>query len=150
MAQDMGKVKVVCDTPEEVERMREEAEYTVPIPEGLTEDFEPSQPVTLKQYEAWENHHIEPYVGFADELEAWERAWQDVEIAQLKADGEPVLELDPVHVDPEFDPATGEPIIYDEPHIVQDDQSGEGGLFLDEADLTEDELQADANTKVDE
>lgn len=100
MAQDMGKVNVVCDSPEEVQRMKEEEQYTVPIPEGLTEDFEPSQPVSVKQYEAWGNRHIEPYPGFADELEAWERAWQDVEIAQLKADGEPVLEMDPVHIYP--------------------------------------------------
>lgn len=149
MAHDMGMAHVVCLTPEEAEREAAENPYTVPIPEGLEEDFHPSKPITFQQMVDWETNHKEPYPGYADEYEAWESAWQEVELAQMKADGVTETEINPVHVDPEFDPATGEPIIYDEPHIVQDDQSGEGDLFLDEADLTEDELQADANTKVD-
>ncbi|WP_240539372.1 hypothetical protein [Bifidobacterium sp. SO1] len=143
MAKDMGKVKVEYQSIEDSEREAREHPYTVPIPEGLTEEFFPSKPVTDEQMMRWMTRHIEPYPGYADEEAAWERAWQEVEIAQLKADGEPVLELDPVHVDPEFDPSTGKPIVYDEPHIVQNPDNGEADLFIDTADLTEDELKHD-------
>ncbi|NEG71827.1 hypothetical protein [Bifidobacterium ramosum] len=94
----MGKVKVEYVSIEDSDRDAEEHPYTVPIPEDLTEDFEPSKPVTREQMIRWMTRHIEPYPGYAEEEGAWERAWQEVELAQLKADGEPVLEMDPVHL----------------------------------------------------
>lgn len=114
-------------------------DYTVPIPEGLTEYFEPSQPVSPEQIIKWETSNIEPYPGYAEEENNWEKAWEEVNRAQNEADGGSMHIADPVHVDPEFDEATGEPIIYDEPHVVVDPDSGEANLYIDEADLTDKE-----------
>lgn len=116
-------------------------DYTVPIPEGLTEEFHPSQPVSPKQIIDWETKNKEPYPGYAEELFNWENAWEEVNRAQQKADGGYLHEADPVHVDPEFDDATGEPIIYDEPHVVIDPTNGETSVYADEADLSEEEKQ---------
>ncbi|WP_223848062.1 hypothetical protein [Bifidobacterium reuteri] len=84
----MGKViksKVVFTDPRD--RDDDISDYTVPIPEGLTEEFHPSQPVTPKQIIAWETRNEEPYPGYAEELFNWENAWEEVNRAQLKADG---------------------------------------------------------------
>lgn len=114
-------------------------DYTVPIPEGLTEVFHPSQPVTTQQIIDWEVRNIEPYPGYAEEENNWEKAWEEVNRAQLKADGGHMHIEDPVHVDPEFDEETGEPIIYDELHVVVEPDSGHADLYIDEADLTDEE-----------
>ena len=45
-----------------------------------------------------------------------------------------------MHVSPEFDEATGEPITYDEPHVVMDPESGNTSVYVDEADMSEQEI----------
>lgn len=96
MSQDMGHVKVEFHVPDDDETS--DASYTVPIPEGATEDFHPSRPVTMKQWMAWDARGKEPYPGFAEELEEWEKANERLNRAQLEADGAPVPELDTVHI----------------------------------------------------
>ncbi len=90
----------------------------MPIPEGLTEEFHPSQPITPKQLLDWETKNKEPYPGYSEEFFNWENAWEEVNRAQQKADGGYLHLSDPVPVSPEFDETTGEPITYDEPHVV--------------------------------
>lgn len=121
MAKHWGKVHM-AEGP--VNMHVEDQGYTVPIPEGLTEVFEPSQPVTDRQTLDYELYGKEPYPGYADEMEAWEEAWEQVNRAQMVADGAPLNIMDPVLADPEFD-EFGEPIVYaGEPQIVvRDDGS---------------------------
>lgn len=108
----------------------DQEEYTVPIPEGLTEEFEPSQKVTWQQKVDFEATGKEPYPGYADELAEWERQWELVNEAQAEADGDHWQTLDPVLADPEYTPDTGEPIEYDEPNIDIDPKSGDATLFM--------------------
>lgn len=82
-------------------------DYTVPIPEGLTEEFVPSQPVTPKQIIDWETKNKEPYPGYAEELFNWENAWEEVNRAQQKADGGYLHVADPVHIQGEPETAAG-------------------------------------------
>lgn len=135
----LGKVHVRFVSPDELP----EDDYTVDVPDDLTEDFHPSKPVTPAQQLAYEMEGIEPYPGYEDEVNEWEKRWEKVNRAQLEKDGAPVLELDPVHPDPEFDESTGEPIVYDENHAVVDPDSGDATLYVNEADLTDDELAKD-------
>ena len=89
MATDYGHSEVVFDEPmtdEEEEKNR--ASYTVPIPDSLTNSFEPSQPITDKQFLDWEIRHIEPYPGYAEEYAAWQDAWEEIDRAQAEADGD--------------------------------------------------------------
>ncbi|MDK8732178.1 helix-turn-helix domain-containing protein [Bifidobacterium breve] len=134
------KAKVRFVDPRDAAEEDRLEDYTVPIPEGLTEEFHPSQPVTPKQIVDWETKNKEPYPGYAEEENKWERAWEEVNRAQLKADGGYLHIADPVHVDPEFDEATGEPIIYDETHIVVDPKTGETTVYSDEADMSAEEI----------
>lgn len=78
--------KVNFFTPKEAEEDYEE--YTVEIPEGLTEHFEPSQSVTDEQCWRWMMSRKEPYPGYAQELADWEAAWDDVNYRQPIADGQ--------------------------------------------------------------
>lgn len=43
-------------------------------------------------------------------------------------------------VSPEFDETTGEPITYDEPHVVVDPESGNTSVYVDEADMSAQEI----------
>ena len=119
----------------------DEDDYTVPIPEGLTEYFEPSKPVTNEQIIAWETKGIEPYPGYADEEEEWDKAWEMVNRAQAEADGHPYLVLPTAHPQPDFD-ADGQPTDFDDPEIVVNPDSGLAKLYVAEDTQTED---ADAN-----
>lgn len=74
------------------------SEYTVPIPDDLTDFFRPSQHVTLAQMDRFNSTGREPYPGYADELNEWERRWELVNDAQAKADGHPIQRLDTVHI----------------------------------------------------
>ncbi len=88
MAKDLGFRKVEFEEPMTDEELAEDtASYTVPIPEGLTGDFNPSKPVTDEQTIAWACRGIEPYPGYAEEFAAWEDAWEMVNRAQMEADG---------------------------------------------------------------
>lgn len=109
MAKNYGKVPVVAET--DIDLDEEMNDYTVPIPEGLTPTFEPSKPVTAEQMNKFISHGKEAYPGMADEFAAWEAAWDQVNLAQMKADGAPINIQEVVHVDPEFD-EYGEPIEY--------------------------------------
>lgn len=108
----------------------DQEEYTVPIPEGLTEVFVPSREVTRKQQVDFEVSGKEPYPGYAAEFEEWERQWEMVNEAQAEADGDDWQTLDPVLADPEYTPDTGEPIEYDEPNIDVDPESGDATLYM--------------------
>lgn len=116
----------------------DEDDYTVPIPEGLTEYFEPSKPVTNEQIIAWETKGIEPYPGYADEEEEWDKAWEMVNRAQAEADGHPYLVLPTAHPQPDFDD-DGQPTDFDDPEIVVNPDSGEATFYVDEDVETEDE-----------
>ena len=107
---------------------------------GLTEEFHPSQPVTPKQLLDWETKNKEPYPGYSEEFFNWENAWEEVNRAQQKADGGYLHLSDPVPVSPEFDETTGEPITYDEPHVVVDSESGNTSVYVDEADMSAQEI----------
>lgn len=109
---------------------RADNDYTVPIPEGLTDEFEPSRPVTSKQMLDYDLHGKEPYPGYADEYEAWQEAWEQVNRAQLVADGGTLNIQDPIHAPAEFD-EYGEPIEYanDPKAVVRDD--GNIDLYTD-------------------
>lgn len=109
MAKDFGKVPVVAVT--DIDLDEEMKNYTVPIPEGLTPEFVPSQPVTAEQMRKFAAFGKEAYPGMADEYEAWEKAWDEVNLEQMKADGAPINIQEVVHVDPEFD-EYGEPVEY--------------------------------------
>lgn len=100
-------------------------EYTVPIPEGLTETFEPSKPVTEDQWSDWSLKRKEPYKGFAKELDDWRDAWDDVDRRQMEADGVYMPDVEPVEVDPDY-ADDGEPVDYtDEPRLTVDPSTGE-------------------------
>lgn len=96
----MGKATVVFDDPNTTDQSND---YTVPIPEGLTEEFEPSHPITPRQWAAWETRGIEPYKGFEEEYTTWEKEWEKVNRAQLTADGAEPLVMDMVRLDPDPD-----------------------------------------------
>ena len=138
MSKDMGSVHVQFHVPEDDDY--KDSSYTVDIPEGATEEFEPSQPVSMKQWAAWDRRGEEPYPGFAEELEKWDKANERLNRTQLAEDGAPVPELDTVQVDPEFDEMTGEPVTYDETQVVVDAETGEEDIFIDTADIDPDEL----------
>lgn len=109
----------------------EEQGYTVPIPEGLSPTFKPSKPVTLKQSLKFDKDGTEPYPGYGAEFSEWEKGWERVNRAQAIEDGAPVYESDTVSVSPEHD-EQGEPVIYDETHVVVDPQMGEASAFIPE------------------
>lgn len=136
MPKHLGHVEVDFLTPEEAEAISRE--YTVPIPEGLTRDFEPSKPVTDEQVLKFAMSGVEPYEGYEEEYIAWERAWEEVNAAQDEADGDVVPEMPTVHVSPEYDEETGLPITYDELH-VEETADGDAKLLIDEADLKDEE-----------
>ena len=144
MATDYGHSEVVFDEPmtdEEEERNR--ASYTVPIPDSLTNSFEPSQPITDKQFLDWEIRHIEPYPGYAEEYAAWQDAWEEIDRAQAEADGNPYNYVDNMKLQPEFDPQTGEPIDYEEPVIFQNAETNKVEVHLPD----EDAVKADAEAR---
>lgn len=134
----MGKATVVFDDPNTT---NQDNDYTVPIPEGLTEEFNPSHPITPKQWADYETRGIEPYEGFEDEYTEWEKAWEEVNRAQLTADGAEPLIMDMVHPDPDFD-EDDEPIDYSDPSVVIDPESGNAALKVNEAELTEEEADS--------
>lgn len=134
------KANVKFVTPEEASETDRIEDYSVPIPEGLTEEFHPSQPVTPQQIIDWETKNKEPYPGYAEEFFNWENAWEKVNRAQNEADGGHIHLSDPVHVDPEFDESTGDAIIYDEVQMAVDPDSGEQVLYIDEADMSSEEI----------
>ena len=68
-----AKVRFVAPDEDDEDRL---SDYTVPIPEGLTEEFHPSQPVTPKQLLDWETKNKEPYPGYSEEFFNWENAWE--------------------------------------------------------------------------
>lgn len=85
---DYGKVPVVARFEEE----DDDNDWTVPIPEWLTDEFVPSKPVTSDDIFRYQTAGIEPYEGYTKELQDWEDAWQDVARRQAIADGEPFNE----------------------------------------------------------
>lgn len=144
MATDYGHSEVVFDEPmtdEEGEKNR--ASYTVPIPDSLTNSFEPSQPITDKQFLDWEIRHIEPYPGYAEEYAAWQDAWEEIDRAQAEADGNHYNYVDNMKLQPEFDPQTGEPIDYEEPVIFQNAETNKVEVHLPD----EDAVKADAEAR---
>ena len=92
-----AKVRFVAPDEDDEDRL---SDYTVPIPEGLTEEFHPSQPVTPKQLLDWETKNKEPYPGYSEEFFNWENAWEEVNRAQQKADGGYLHLSDPVPAQP--------------------------------------------------
>lgn len=60
------------------------SEYTVYIPDDLTDYFEPSKPVTGDQTIRFEAYGVEPYPGYADELNEWLYRWEEVNTAQAR------------------------------------------------------------------
>lgn len=96
------------------------------------EDFRPSRPVSIKQWVAWEDKGIEPYEGFAEEIDKWEGR-QETELRKFEEDnGIPAPLSDTVHPDPEFDPETGDPIHYgNEPEIAIDRKTGKATLSVE-------------------
>ncbi|KAB7790485.1 hypothetical protein [Bifidobacterium leontopitheci] len=90
------KSTVIFDDPTEMESDLDT--YTVPIPEGLTETFQPSRPVSVDEIFDWEAYGREPYPGYAAEENNWEKAWEKVNRAQQKADGGTMHIADPVHL----------------------------------------------------
>lgn len=90
----MGTVRFI-DPAEDDDNIED---YTVPIPEGLTEEFHPSHPVTTREIIDWEVRNIEPYPGYAEEVNNWEKAWEEVNRAQQAADGGYMPIIDPVHI----------------------------------------------------
>ena len=76
-----AKVRFVAPDEDDEDRL---SDYTVPIPEGLTEEFHPSQPVTPKQLLDWETKNKEPYPGYSEEFFNWENAWEEVNRASRK------------------------------------------------------------------
>lgn len=133
MAEHLGEVHVKVDWDPEDEP------FTVPVPEGLTDNFVPSKPVTPKQAIDFLTDGKEPYEGYADEYEEWEKQWEAVRRAQHEAEGTHDYVSDTVMADPEFDEETGEPVIYDEPQLVIDRESGEATVKVDRAEAEADE-----------
>lgn len=136
MAEHLGEVGVRVDWDPKDDK------FSVPVPEGLSETFKPSKPVTKEQEIAWLTDGVEPYEGYADEYEEWDKRWEEVNRRQLAADGAPAYESDTVQVDPEFDPETGEPVVYDEVHVVVDPETGEASMHGDAAEINE-EVEGD-------
>lgn len=144
MATDYGRSEVVFDKPmTEEEEKANRASYTVPIPDSLTDSFEPSKPITDKQFLDWEIRHIEPYPGYAEEYAAWEDAWEEIDRAQAEADGNHYNYVDNLKLQPEFDPQTNEPVYYEEPVIFQNTETNKVEVHLP----GEDEVKADAEAR---
>jgi DNA-binding XRE family transcriptional regulator len=120
------------------EAYKDEDEWTVPIPEGLTDTFEPSKPCTKEQLIRYSTGGPEPYPGYEKELEAWEDAWEDVRQRQAEADGDTYLTLPNVITGvPEDVDEDGNLIQYDEPQVVVDAQSGDATLAVPDGDAKE-------------
>lgn len=116
MAQEFGQAKVVFDDPND----EEETTFTVPVPKGLSKEFTPSRPVSDEQYAAWATRREEPYPGFAEEIDSWDRAWSEVASAQRREDtGQDDLQVPSVHPDPEQD-QEGRPIVYANEPIINE------------------------------
>ena len=98
MKQEPIEATVRYMTPEEEDELFANPDWTVPVPEWLTDEFIPEREMTRDEWYRWETRHIEPYPGFAEAFAKWERAWQEVELAQLKADGVKVFEADPIRL----------------------------------------------------
>lgn len=126
MGQHMGKAKVEFISNEEAAKEDRLEDYTVPIPEGLTEDFEPSQPVTPKQMLAYDRTGKEPYPGYAREMQEWEDAWEMVNRAQLIADGANPVILDLPERHPDYN-ADGNLTPFDETTVIDD---GDGDVAV--------------------
>ncbi|RSX54605.1 hypothetical protein [Bifidobacterium samirii] len=131
--------KVEYMTVAEADELIANADWTVPVPEWLTDDFIPERNLSLAEWDRWETRHIEPYPGFAQAFAKWERAWQEVELAQLKADGVKVFEADPIQVRPK-PAATSEPVISAEHMIAVDPEIDMEEIWFDENELTDEEL----------
>lgn len=137
MAHDFGRTRVVFDDPHDDDGT---SGFTVPVPEGLSEEFTPSRPVSDEQYAAWATRREEPYPGFAEEIDAWDRAWSEVASAQrLKDTGQEDLRVPSVHPGPEQD-GQGRPVVYkDEPIINEvndpdDPDNGEARMLVPDDD----------------
>lgn len=146
MGKDYGMVKVVAKLDYDDED--DLAGITVPIPDWLTNDFEPSKPVTAEQTKRFLTRGIEPYEGYAAEFQKWEDGWNDVRRRQAEADGEPYYMSEPVEVDPEFD-EEGRPIAYDEVNIVQDPDSGAASMDLPEDQYTDEDWEQEEKEEQD-
>ena len=85
-----AKVRFVAPDEDDEDRL---SDYTVPIPEGLTEEFHPSQPVTPKQLLDWETKNREPYPGYSEEFFNWENAWEEVNRARRPENPSPTTSL---------------------------------------------------------
>ena len=75
---------------------------------------------------------------------AWHVADGDAVNDAFRVETGPVLLMAPdvvrAGVSPEFDETTGEPITYDEPHVVVDPESGNTSVYVDEADMSAQEI----------
>lgn len=119
MGQHMGKKQFRHCSNEEADKVDRRDQYTVPIPDWLTEDFKPSRPVTQQQMLAYDLHGKEPYPGYGEEMRKWEDAWEEINRAQLRADG-----ADPVVIDlptrtPEYD-TDGNLTTFDETVVIDE------------------------------
>lgn len=128
-------------TAEQLDAEERDNQYTVPIPEGLTENFQPSQPVTDEQWEAWDARNVEPYPGFALEMRDWEDAWDEVNRAQDEADTNGHILVVPSlrHTRPDYDPETGAPLAYPDETIIV----SEPGQGLDKTEVISPENNED-------
>lgn len=122
---DHGRLEVVFDPGEDTD------------PE---DDFRPSRHVTTTQWGEYFSQGREPYEGFEDEYQAWQKA-QEAKARELAAaDGSPLAVSDTIRPDPEFDPLTGAPVSYgNEPEIEIDRKTGKAVLLAPAADGEEDE-----------
>lgn len=124
------------------------SDYTVPIPEGLTEEFEPSQPCTREQLLDYACGGPEPYPGYAEEEQAWLDAWNDLDMRQAEADGDPWVVLPTVIPQPDFD-EEGEPVHYEgEPEIMVDGKSREATLMVPQDEPEESAAKREAKPHV--
>lgn len=117
---DHGKVEVVFDPDYDTD------------PE---DDFKPSRRVTTTQWGAYFGRGEEPYEGFEEEYQAWQKAQEAKAREIAAADGSPLAVSDTVHPDPEFDPLTGAPVSYgNEPEIEIDSKTGKAVLLAPTTD----------------
>ena len=75
----------------------EEEEFTIDCPDWLPRNFTPIRPVSIEEALDFELKDKEPYVGYAVELQFWEREWSKASELQSYVDGYYSMEPEPFH-----------------------------------------------------
>lgn len=96
---------------------RDLSKLHVPVPEGLSERFQPERPMSYEDWERWDQQGIEPYPGFAEAYHRWLAQWEKIGQADREARGIKDVVVNMPDIVPTYD-ENGEPTNVDLPELV--------------------------------